>query len=69
MQECLFTDFSFAVTIATSFIDSHTPFAISMKKDSAPVRVADPFEKLNRSFRYFQKGNGGRFDTDTLAEN
>jgi len=45
-----FTDFSFAATAAASFTDSHTPFATSMKKDTSPVRVADPFEMLNKSF-------------------
>lgn len=45
-----FIDFSFAATAAASFTDSHTPSATSMKKDTAPVRVADPFEMLNKSF-------------------
>lgn len=45
-----FGDFSFAATAAASFTDSHTSFPSSMKKDTAPGRVADPFEMLNKSF-------------------
>jgi hypothetical protein len=44
---------SFTAIVVASFTDSHRPFATSMKKDTAPVRVFDPFEMLNKNFSYF----------------